>query len=128
MKKIGLPLLSATLWISISEFVRNEFFLKSYWISHYEQLGLTFPTEPINGAVWGIWSFSFALVIFILHKKFKFWELVGLSWFIGFVLMWLVIGNLDVLPFKLLMFAIPLSLIEVYLAALIIDRFSKIER
>lgn len=29
MKKSVLPVLLATIWISISEFVRNEFFVKS---------------------------------------------------------------------------------------------------
>ena len=51
-----LPLMLATIWISISEFVRNEFIVKSFWTNHYQTLGLTFPSEPVNGAVWGIWS------------------------------------------------------------------------
>jgi len=64
-----LPVLLATIWISISEFVRNEFLLKSYWTDHYQTLGLVFPSEPINGAVWGIWSLCFAIAIFIIAKK-----------------------------------------------------------
>jgi hypothetical protein len=38
----------------------------------------------------------------------------------GFVLMWLVTGNMAVLPFGILVYAIPLSIIEVAVAALII--------
>ena len=64
-----MPVLLATIWISISEFVRNEFLLKSYWTDHYQTLGLVFPSEPINGAVWGIWSLCFAIAIFIIAKK-----------------------------------------------------------
>jgi hypothetical protein len=42
MKKSIIPIFLATLWISISEFARNEFVLKSFWIEHYESLGLSF--------------------------------------------------------------------------------------
>lgn len=118
-----LPILLATAWISISEFVRNEFLVKSYWTAHYESLGLTFPSEPANGAVWGLWSLLFAVAIFIISKKFSLAQTALLAWHIGFVLMWVVIGNLGVLPYGILVYAIPLSLLEAFLAAWIIKRF-----
>jgi hypothetical protein len=117
-----LPVLLATLWISISEFARNEFLVKSFWTEHYQGLGLTFPSEPVNGAVWGIWSFLFAIAIFIMAKKFTLWQTTFLAWLVGFVLMWVVIGNLGVLPYGLLLFAIPLSLLEAFIATYIIKK------
>jgi hypothetical protein len=57
MKNKIVAILLSTVWISISEFVRNEFLLKSFWREHYEKMGLEFPSEPINGAIWGIWVF-----------------------------------------------------------------------
>ena len=120
-----LPVLLATLWISLSEFVRNEYLLKSYWTSHYSQLGLTFPSAPVNGAIWGVWSLVFALVIFVLARKFSQWETTLLAWVIGFVMMWLVIGNLAVLPFGILPAAIPLSLLEAFLATWIVRQFQR---
>ncbi|HMY33346.1 MAG TPA: hypothetical protein PKL30_04600 [Leptospiraceae bacterium] len=123
MKTI-LPIFLATFWISISEFVRNEFILKNFWVKHYQSLGLVFSTEPLNGAIWGIWSLCFAITIFILTRKFTFWETILFSWLIGFVLMWLVIGNLGVLPFGILPYAIPLSLLEVFLATLILKKLA----
>jgi hypothetical protein len=125
MKKILLPIVLATVWISISEFVRNSFFLHNYWVEHYQKLGLTFPEKSVNGAFWGIWSLCFAVVIFILSKKYSLMQTTLLSWFVGFVLMWLVIGNLGVLPFKILTLAIPLSLLEAFLASFIIIKLSK---
>lgn len=122
MKKKVLPVLLATLWISISEFVRNEFLLKSNWISHYNNLGLVFPSEPVNGAVWGLWSLLFAITIYIISKKFTLLETTLFSWFIGFVLMWVVLGNLHVLPWAILYLAIPLSLLETFLASYIIKK------
>jgi hypothetical protein len=116
--------LLTTIWISISEFVRNEFLLKSYWTEHYENLGLVFPSEPINGAVWGLWSLCFAIAIFIIANKFPLLQTTLISWFVGFVLMWLVVGNMKVLPFGILPFAIPLSLLEAFLASLIMKKMS----
>ncbi len=124
MKKTVLPILLATVWISISEFVRNEFILKTYWTGHYEKLGLIFPAEPVNGAIWGLWSLFFAISVFIISKKFTLLQTTFFSWFIGFVLMWVVIGNLGVLPAGLLVFAVPLSLLEAFLASFIIKKLS----
>jgi len=124
MKKNVHPILLATIWISISEFVRNEFLLKSFWVNHYQVRGLAFPSDPINGIVWGIWSLCFAIAIFVIAKKFTTLQTTLLSWFVGFVLMWLVIGNLGVLPYGSLFFAIPLSLLESYIATLIVKKLS----
>ncbi|MCB0753836.1 MAG: hypothetical protein KDC52_20360 [Ignavibacteriae bacterium] len=122
IKKTILPILVATIWISISEFVRNEFLLKSYWTGHYENMGLNFPSDPINGAIWGLWSLCFAISIYILSKKFTLIQTTFIAWFVGFVFMWLVIGNLNVLPFGILPFAIPLSILEAFLASLIVKK------
>ena len=124
LKRTILPVFLATAWISISEFVRNEFLVKSYWVKHYQDLGLTFPSDPLNGAVWGIWSLLFAIAIFILAKKFSMIHTTFLSWFVAFVMMWVVIGNLGVLPYSLLWYAIPLGLLESFIATLIIKKLS----
>ncbi|MBN2745565.1 MAG: hypothetical protein JXR34_02480 [Bacteroidales bacterium] len=124
MKKTILPILLSTLWISISEFTRNEFLLKNGWVEHYQSLGLIFPSEPINGAVWGIWSLVFAVLLFVISQKFNFIETTIIGWFIGFIMMWLVIGNLMVLPFGILYAAIPLSILEVFVAVFILRKLS----
>ncbi len=125
LKKTILPILLATVWISLSEFVRNEFIVKNYWTDHYNSLGLVFPTEPINGVLWGIWSLLFAISIFIIAKKFTLLQTTLLSWFVGFVLMWVVIGNMGVLPTGILFAAIPLSLLEAFLATFIIKKMDQ---
>lgn len=125
MKKTIVPILVAGIWISISEFVRNEFIVKSYWVNHYSELGMVFPSAPINGAVWGIWSMAFAAAIFVISKKFDLLSTTFLSWFVGFILMWLVIGNMGVLPFGILAYAIPLSLLESFIATFLIKRLSE---
>ena len=124
VKSTVLPILAATIWISISEFVRNEFLVKTFWTNHYSGLGLTFPSEPVNGAIWGLWSLLFAITIYIISKKFTLIHTTLLSWFVGFVLMWVVIGNLNVLPYGILPWAIPLSLAESFVAAWIIKKLA----
>jgi hypothetical protein len=117
-----LPVLLATVWISISEFARNEFLVKSYWTDHYKTLGLAFPSAPVNGALWGLWSLLFAVAVFSIAKRFTLVQTTLLSWFVAFVMMWVVIGNLGVLPYGLLLFGIPLSILESFIAALIIKK------
>lgn len=124
IKKAVFPILIATIWISLSEFIRNEFLLKAYWTEHYESLGLTFPSEPINGAIWGLWSLCFAIGIYFISRKFTFIQTTAIAWFLGFVLMWIVTGNMNVLPFGILFFAIPLSILEALVATYIIKKLS----
>jgi hypothetical protein len=124
LKRTILPILSAAIWISISEFVRNEFIVKSYWIGHYKSLGLAFPSGPVNGAVWGLWSLLFAIAIFIISKKFSLMQTTWLSWFVAFVLMWVVIWNMGVLPVGILYIAGPLSLLEAFFASFIIKKLT----
>jgi hypothetical protein len=121
-----LPVLAATAWISVSEFARNEFLLKSLWTSHYEGIGLTFPAAPVNGAIWGMWSMLFAVLIFILLRRFELMHAALIAWLAGFVMMWVVIGNLQVLPYGILAYAVPLSLVETYVAAWMIRKLSSI--
>ena len=125
-KKAVLPVLLAFIWISLSEFFRNQLAFNSFWTDHYKSLGLEFPSEPINGALWGLWSLVFAIVIYILASKFTQLQTAILSWVVGFVMMWIVIGNLSVLPINILVYAIPLSFLEVLGAAWIIFSFSKL--
>jgi hypothetical protein len=124
LRKTILPVFLATIWISISEFVRNDFIVKLYWIKHYQDMGLIFPSKPINGAVWGLWSLLFGIGIFIIAKKFTLIQTTFLSWLLAFVMMWIAIGNLGVLPYRLLLYGLPLSILESLIATLIIKKFS----
>ena len=127
LRKTVLPIVLAAFWISLSEFVRNEFLLKSYWVEHYQGLGLAFPSELINGVIWGIWSFVFAMAIYWISRRYFLLQTTLLSWVVGFVLMWLVVWNLNVLPPGLLLFAVPLSLLEAFVASWIILKLSPAE-
>jgi len=122
IKNTILPIVLAAIWISVSEFARNEFLVKSFWIKHYRDLGLNFPSAPVNGAIWGIWSILFAIAVFSIARKFTLVQTTFLSWLMAFVMMWVAIGNLGVLPYGILLYAIPLSILESFVAALIVKK------
>lgn len=123
-KKAVIAIIPATLWIGLSEFLRNELLLKSHWTDHYQELGLVFPSAPVNNAAWGLWSLFLAVLIYLLIRKFTLWQTTLLGWYAGFVFMWVVLWNLNVLPSGLLIFAVPLSLLETFVAAWIIRKLS----
>jgi hypothetical protein len=127
-RKAIFPILVSTIWISISEYVRNELLIKSSWENHYQSLGLAFPSDLINGMMWGIWSLLFAIAIYFISRRFTLLETTLLSWLMGFVLMWVVIWNLNVLPSGLLLIAVPLSLLEVFVATWINIKLSNQNR
>ena len=83
-------------------------------------MGITFPSGMMNNAIWGVWSLCLAIAIYVISRKFGLLKTTLLSWWVGFVLMWLAVGNMGVLPLKILYFAIPWSLLEALVAAWII--------
>jgi hypothetical protein len=121
-----LAILATTVWISLNEFLRNQLVLIDHWTQHYAAMGLTFPGEPINGAVWGIWSLCFAVVIFVMARRFSLLETSVLAWGAGFVLMWLVVGNLGMLPMSILPYAIPWSMVEAFGAVWIVKKLAHV--
>ena len=112
------------IWVNASEFFRNEVLLKTYWINHYRSLGMTFPSEPLNGMIWVAWGFLFAIAIYIISRKFDLIKTTLISWFMAFVLMWIVTWNLNVLPSAILIYAVPLSLLEAFIGSYICIKMS----
>lgn len=112
------------IWMNASEFFRNEVLLKTYWIDHYRSLGMTVPSEPLNGMIWVAWGFLFAIAIYLISRKFNLIQTTLISWFMAFVLMWVVTWNLNVLPSAILIYAVPLSLLEAFIGSYICIKMS----
>lgn len=105
--------LAAGAWINLSEFLRNEVLFKSRWVDHYDRLGLVFPSTALTNVLWVVWGFLAAALVVRIAARFSFTEAVLIGWGFTFALMWLVIGNLAVLPHELLPVAVPWSVVEV---------------
>jgi hypothetical protein len=112
------------IWVNASEFFRNEVLLKKYWVDHYQSIGMTFPSKPLNGMIWIAWGFLFALAIYLISRKFNLIQTTLVSWFMVFVLMWVVTWNLNILPSAILIYAVPLSLLEVFIGSYICRKIS----
>ena len=125
IKGIALPILITGIWINISETVRWILLVESFWLEKYQDLDIPFPDETINMIVWMIWGFCHATVIFILSRRYNLFQTTVLSWFVAFVMMWLIVWNVGVLPTGMLWFNIPLSLLEAFIGAYICIRFFK---
>ena len=115
-RKSILPILLTGIWINVSETVRWELLVKSYWIEHYQDMNLVFPSALMNGITWMIWGFFLAFSIFIISKKFNLIQTTLLSWFMVFVMLWVVLWNINVFPVTILFIVVPLSWIEVFVA------------
>jgi hypothetical protein len=111
--------LLSSMWIGASEFFRNQVLLNADWLRHFASLGLTFPSAPANAAVWMVWSFVFAATILAVSRRFTWWQTTLIGWVTAFLMMWLVVWNLNVLPLSILPLAVPLSLLESLVASLI---------
>jgi hypothetical protein len=123
MKNFLLSIVVAGTWMNISEFIRNELLIKHIWVEGFAKIGLAFPSSPVNGAIWGLWALIFVTVLSLLTTKFNALASALISWVIGFVLLWLAMWNMGILPSGLLYWAVPWSFIEVFVAALICRRF-----
>jgi hypothetical protein len=117
-----LSILIATTWVSLNEFIRNDLFLGDHWHVHFAQLGIDFPNEPVNGAIWGLWSLCFVSALNFLLQRWSVLSAAAVGWMFGFPLMWIVVGNLGVLPEGVLPYAVPWSMFEAVVAVWIMSR------
>jgi hypothetical protein len=63
-------------------------------------------------------------MLLVISRRFGLWATFVIGWVASFVMMWLAIGNLSVLPFGILPIAVPFSLVEVFGAAFICRRLA----
>jgi len=96
--------------------------VKAYWVDFFESFGHVLPEQAINIVIWVIWGFSVALVVYFLSRKFSLIQTTLLTWFALFVLLWLVLWNLGMLPIAILAIVVPWSFVEVLVAAWICNK------
>jgi hypothetical protein len=125
---IGRTVLAVVLsgiWVGLCEFVRNQLLLVGQWKAHYAAMGLSFPSQPVNGMMWMVWSFLAAGVVFVISRRFSLWQTTLIAWVAGYVMMWVVIWNLSVLPLRILPMAVPFSFVEALGAAFICRKLAR---
>jgi len=124
----GRPVLAvmvAGVWVNLCEFLRNQVLLLPQWHAHYRDMGLVFPAEPVNVLLWMVWAFLLAGMVFAISRRFGLWQTTLLAWVMGFVMMWVAIWNLAVLPAGVLPIAVPFSFIEAFGATFICRKLAR---
>lgn len=106
-------------WINLSETVRWILYSKPNFDTLYRSLGLELPNGPVNGILWLIWGLIIAILVFVLSQKFTLWQTTILTWVVVFVMVWIAFFNSAILPLGILPVVVPLSLAEIFIAALI---------
>ena len=124
LKKTILPILLTGIWMNVAGTIRWIYLIEPYWLEKYNYLDLVFPSATINNITWMIWGFMFAMVIFILSRKFNLIQTTLLSWFMVYVMMWVVVWNVGVLPTDMLWVNIPLGFLDAFVGALICKRLA----
>jgi hypothetical protein len=106
-------------WINLSETVRWVLYSQPKFETFYRNMGRELPNGPINGILWMIWGVLIACLVFILSKKFTLFQTTIITWVTVFVMIWIALWNYAILPLDILLVAAPLSLFEIFIAALI---------
>ena len=120
--KTGWQILLVAIWINFSGTVRWMLFAKQRFDALYQGRGLDFPNALANNILWVLWGVLAAVLVVSLSKRFSMLHTFSLSYLAAFAMHWIVLWNAAVLPLGLLWIAVPWSLVEVFIAALIANK------
>ena len=112
-------ILLVAVWINFSETIRWMLYSESKFEALYRCKGMKLPGGPINMILWIIWGVVIASFIFVLARRLSLLHATLLSWLAAFVTTWIILWNFDILPLDMLWVVVPLSLFEIFIAALI---------
>ncbi len=121
-------ILLVSIWINIFETLRWMLFAKPEIDMHFKAANLVLPNEPINNLLWLIWGIIIAVMIFIVSKKFKVLQTTFIVWITVYVMHWIALWNMAVLPINILWLAVPLTFTNVLVGALISKYFQSTEK
>jgi hypothetical protein len=122
-KKVFWQVLIVSLWVNIFETLRWILFVKPDIDIYFKSANLVLPNGPINNMLWLIWGIIIAVMIFIISKKYKVLQTTFIVWVTVYVMHWIALWNMAVLPINILLLAVPLTFINVLVGALICNRF-----
>lgn len=115
--KSAWQILVVAIWINFSETIRWVLYSKPRFDVFYQSMGLKLPNTPVNGILWMLWGVVMAVMVFVLARKFSLLHTTVLSWLVVFVMHWIALWNYAILPIGILWVVVPLSLLEIVVAA-----------
>ena len=120
--KPGWQVLLVAVLINFSGTVRWMLFAKPKFEALYKGWGLEYPDTLVTNLLWVLWGVLAAVVIVFLSRKFTMLHAFVLSWLAVFAMHWIALWNFAVMPLDLLWIAVPWSLFEFFVAALIANK------
>ena len=109
-------------WVNLAETVRWVLYSKSRFEAVYRSFGVELPNEPVNGILWMLWGVMIAWIVYALSRRFTLLQTTLITWLAVFVSVWIALWNFALLPLGMLPVVAPLSLLTVYVAALVAQR------
>jgi len=117
--KSAWQILLVSVWINFSETLRWMLYSKSKFEALYQSKGMSLPGGPVNMVLWVIWGVVIASFVFVLARRLSLLHATVLSWLAACVTTWIILWNFDILPLDMLWVVVPLTLFEIFIAALI---------
>lgn len=112
-----------SIWINIFETLRWILFAKPDIEVYFKSNNFLLPNESLNNILWLVWGVIIAVMIFIISKRYKVLQTTFIIWITVYVMHWIALWNMAVLPIKILFLAIPLTFINVLVGVLISKHF-----
>ncbi|SOB91110.1 hypothetical protein SAMN05877809_101295 [Rhodobacter sp. JA431] len=122
------PIVAGWVWISACEFGINSYWLQSEWEDYFGALGVDYPGEPMQLLVWAGWALLYALCLRMLLVRFGGLFAGLISWFMVFGLMFVALGNINLMTQDFLTLIVPATLAEAVSAALVMNVFVALNR
>lgn len=122
-KKAIWQILLVSLWINIFESLRWVIFAKPDIEMYFKAANHVLPNQPINNILWMVWGVIIAIMIFIISKRFKLLQTTFIVWITVYVMHWIALWNMAVLPINILWLAVPVIFIIILVGASICSKF-----
>ncbi|MEA5464265.1 hypothetical protein [Leptothoe sp. PORK10 BA2] len=119
-----------TIWINVSEVFRYFVFVMPMMRTALSSVENVAPMNVGVFAIWGLWDtilvLTATLFVWLFLERFGYGRrnamlAGGLFWMAVFVILWLGLLNMNLATPKILGVALPLALVEIVVAAIIVD-------
>lgn len=123
-------LVANTIWINISEVFRYFAFVMPMMRNTFPRIENVAPMNAGVFAIWGLWDTILVIAttgfIWLFLERFGYGKrnailAAVLFWMAVFVILWLGLFNMNLATPKILAVALPLALVEIMVAAIIVD-------
>ncbi|MBT9313455.1 hypothetical protein [Leptothoe kymatousa] len=123
-------LVANTIWINISEVFRYFAFVMPMMRNTFPRIENVAPMNAGVFAIWGLWDTILVIAttgfIWLFLERFGYGKrnailAAVLFWMAVFVILWLGLFNMNLATPEILAVALPLALVEIMVAAIIVD-------